>query len=207
MTDVSFEDSRQARIRFVDFVFRCLQSEYPENHFDWKSDEGGRKYSSEWLWDECYKPELEYVRARFMKNPEGRLDRHKIIALTQGVILRNLPLDFVSCNAVDKDAIVELNTRFAFLFGIQFICRWNEVYYPEDRFDNPSNPFDTEKFLYPLLSTDEGGRFICEHRKSLMAKRNGPFPLFLIAQLWFTLEQWGLAYARSQKSWPKEKTP
>jgi len=209
MSDTSayFEESRAARIRLVNQAFQYLQeTTFAQTPFDWRTDASGRKYSSERLWDECYKPELEYVRTRFMKDSAGRLDRHKIISLTQGVILGVLPLAFVSHDLVEENKIVELNAEFAFLFGILFISEWNVRHYPAMRFDNPANRFDSEIFLHPLLSTDEGHTFIREHKKSLMAKRNGPFPLFLIAQLWFTLEQWGLAYARSQKVWPREKT-
>ncbi|MGL4943577.1 MAG: hypothetical protein ACRC46_10350 [Thermoguttaceae bacterium] len=133
------------------------------------------------------------------------MDRHKIIALTQSVILQRQPLRYKDAAKCTDNGVWRLNVEFAFLFGIEFLSRWNEMYYPESRFDTPTNHFHTETFLVPLLNTDEGTDFIREHTKYLMARRNSPFPLFLIAQLWFVLEQWGLTYARNQKTWPREK--
>ena len=83
----------------------------------------------------------------------------------------------------------------------------NERYYPEERFDNTTNVFDTARFIYPFLKTKGGQDFVREHKTYLKAERNGKiFPQFLIAQLWTAMEQWGLAYARAQKGWPAEKT-
>jgi hypothetical protein len=87
----------------------------------------------------------------------------------------------------------------------------NERFYPVNQFDNPENPFNTQKFIEPLLNTKEGQDFIREHKKYLTGERNiiagqkSPFPQFLLAQLWTAMEQWCLAYAKAQTGWPSEK--
>jgi hypothetical protein len=154
----------------------------------------------------AYFRQIEYARSRFMESQTGWLDRHKIIAFTQDNILRVLPLAFRSSQSESEEETFRLNVDFAFLFGIQFLCRMNERYYPEERFDNTNHTFQTAIFLCPFLKTREGKEFTREHKTYLKAERNGDtFPQFLIAQLWTAMEQWGLAYARSQKIWPIEK--
>jgi len=188
-------------------LFQWLQGEYPQR-IEWRRDHEGRSFSPERLWDEYCKV-LELTRENFMESPTGWVDRHKIVALTQELIWHVQPVEFVFDDSIDEeernDELARINTDFAFLFGIHFVCKMNEKHYPTQRFDNPANHFDTERFIYPILHTNEGKDFVREHKKYLMAVRRTPFPQFLIAQLWTVIEQWGLAYARAQKGWPMEK--
>jgi hypothetical protein len=145
------------------------------------------------------------IRNKFMKNSKGDIDRHKIIALMQRTILELQPLTFENTEKHSEDDVFVLNTEFAFFFGLQFIIRWNEMYYPEKKFQNPDNVFPTSHFIHPIQNTEEGRSFVIAHKKMLTAKPEGPFPLFLIAQMWFLIEQWGLSYMRSQPGHPREK--
>jgi hypothetical protein len=196
---------KQSRIKMIESVFQQLQrvEEYIQKPFDWKTDDNGWHCSAERLCN-AYFSQIEYARSRFMETPTGWLDRHKIIAFTQDNLLRILPLAFRS--PASEEESFKLNVDFAFLFGIHFLCKMNERYYPAERFDNANNAFKTAIFLHPFLKTKEGQEFVREHKTYLNAERNGStFPQFLIAQLWTAMEQWGLAYARSQKEWPRER--
>ena len=130
-----------------------------------------------------------------MKCPrEHNLDRHKIVALTQKVIMEHLPITTERCGKVDlnnpPDEIVALNSNFALYFGFQFISRWHELQWEQ----NFHKPFPTDQFCDLFYGTEEGKRFICEHNKYLMSELHCQFPAFIIAQLWFSLEQWGFAH-------------
>jgi hypothetical protein len=186
---------------FINTVFQQLETLSPKP-IDWGYNEHGVQYSAESIY-ESYRKDVEQVRLHFMENAEERIDRHKIIALTQKIILHFQPL--VYRQKEPENLVYGLNVDFAFLFGIQFISRWNEMYYPKQHFQNPNNIFNTNNFLYPLNETPEGQSFYKEHRKFLMAKSSSPFPLFLIAQMWFLIEQWGVTYMRQQKGHPLEK--
>ena len=210
MSDVSIDNEikkRLSRIAFFKSLVRELQSteEYAKRPFDWKQLGEGAKYSPELLWNNYHKM-LEYARATYMTDSTILIDRHKIVALTQAIVLRVLPLEFISKDSASEDELIKLNADFAFLFAIHFICKMNEEHYPKERFVNQENRFNTREFLYPLLKTKEGQNFVREHKKYLTAIRKVPYPLFLFVQLWTVIEQWGLAYARSQKIWPQEKS-
>ena len=144
---------------------------------------------------EIYFTEYKPAMSRFMKLPQKHnLDRHKIVALTQKVIMEHLPITTEGCGKVDvnnpPDAIVALNSNFALYFGFQFISRWHELLWEQ----NYHRPFPTDQFCDLFYGTELGKRFICEHNKYLMSELHCRFPAFIIAQLWFALEQWGLAH-------------
>jgi hypothetical protein len=48
-----------------------------------------------------------------------------------------------------------------------------------------------------LWQSDEGQRFTREHCKYLTGNLHCQFPSFIIAQLWFALEQWGFSHLNS----------
>jgi hypothetical protein len=56
------------------------------------------------------------------------------------------------------------------------------------RFCENMNTCTNDPRFLTLASTE----FAREHRKFLMTEIDGSFPTFLIAQLWFALEPWGL---------------
>jgi hypothetical protein len=201
------DDNLLVRPIFINSVFQQLQVLVSPKLIDWGYNNQSVQYSAESMYNDIYRKDVELVRRYFMEDGQGRIDRHKIIALTQKTILSLQPLVFINKTEYSEYSENEgyaLNAEFAFLFGIQFISRWNELYYPKQHFQNPNNRFDTEKFLFPLNETCEGQSFWREHRKWLMAKKTNPFPLFLAAQLWFLIEQWGLTYMRGQKGHPLE---
>jgi hypothetical protein len=81
-----------------------------------------------------------------------------------------------------------LNAVYAFYFGIQYLAAYNSVYSKE--------PFFQDSFFRTFIETDKGLAFIREHIKLVCTENlppNPPVPLFWAAQLWFALEQWGLA--------------
>jgi len=150
---------------------------------------------------------LTYIHSQFMESDVEWIDRHKIVALTQDVILRELPLAYRNDKFNTDDEIIRLNADFAFAFGIHFICKMNEKHYPEEHFVNSSNHFNTATFMYPFKCTEEGKDFIREHKTYLKAERRVVFPQLLISQMWTAMEQWGLTYARLQANWPQEIKP
>jgi len=199
-------DKKKSRILLYNTLFYQLHADYAGNPIDWRKDAEGRQFSAELLWQK-YSRMLEYTHVQFMESDVEWIDRHKIVALTQDVILRELPLAYTDCKVNTDDEIVRLNADFAFTFGIQFICRMNEKHYPKEKFVNPANHFGTDTFMYPFKYTEEGKDFICAHKTYLKAKRRSAFPQFAISQIWAALEQWGLTYARLQATWPQEKKP
>ena len=193
------------RPNFINLVFQQLQIFLCPDTIDWGCSAQGIRFSPEIICNEFYRKDLETVRNQFMKGSDGRIDRHKIIALTQRIIVDSQPLIFHDPQKTADD-IFGLNVDFAFLFGLQFIVKWNEQYYPDQHFCEPANRFPTDAFLFRLNETKEGNDFWREHRKWLMArKQNNVFPLFPVSQMWFLLEQWGLEYMRHQPHVPREK--
>ena len=200
------EDSLVVRPNFINLVFQQLEMFLLPDAIDWGYDAHGIQFSPETICNTFYKQDLEVVRREFMKDASGRIDRHKIIALTQVVILNLQPLTFRNLKHKTADDLYDLNVNFAFLFGLQFLVKWNEQYYPEQHFCEPTNFFPSDVFLFRLNETEEGKNFWREHRKWFMARKaNRVFPLFLLSQMWFLLEQWGLEYMRHQPYTPREK--
>ena len=198
------DDGLNTREKIIDLVFQKQAEQFPPGVVIWGCDVDGLQFSSKIIC-EYYKKDLQTVHEEFMEDPAARIDRHKIIALTQKVILDLQPLDFKDSQK-SADERYGLNADFAFRFGHHFLVRWNEVYYPEQYFENPSNPFPTPMFLFRFNKTEAGKTLLREHRKWLMSKKTkNIFSLFLLSQFWFMLEQWGLEYMRHQPNVPREK--
>lgn len=68
-------------------------------------------------------------------------------------------------------------------FALDFLGSWNK-----EQHVNLGIPFNSNQLFQCLESTD----FAREHYKYLMLDLTGPFPAFLISNLWFSVEQWGL---------------
>jgi len=200
------EDSLIVRPNFINLVFQQLGMFLLPDKIDWACSAHGTQFSPEIICNEFYRQDLETVRGEFMKDVSGRIDRHKIIALTQVIIVSLQPLTFRDLQGKTADDLFGLNVNFAFLFGLQFLVKWNEQYYPEQHFCEPANLFPSDVFLFRLNKTKEGNDFWREHRKWFMARKaSRAFPLFLLSQTWFLLEQWGLEYMRHQPNVPREK--
>ena len=179
---------RLARIKIWRDVFVLLQERYRNvgQSVGWSGGQDVAHNALNRLWEQ-YAQDVEDVREWLMEDGDHRIDRHKIIALTQLNILELQPLVFTDGNA-SGDAKYRLNVNFAHLFGLQFIVRWNEVHRPDTFFAEP--------FLYPFIHTKEGLDFQQEHFKLLMRRRQQPISLFWASHLWFALEQWGLSHMK-----------
>ena len=205
------DDDLAIRSNFMNLVFQQLEVLLLPDTIDWRYDAAGKQFSPDTICNEFYRKDLETVRNRFMRDSSGRVDRHKIIALTQKTIVEMQPLIFKQLNKTVAETF-DLNVNFAFLFGLQFLVRYNEQYYPERYFCEPANSFQSDVFLFRLNETEEGNAFWREHRRWFTFRKAGiVFPLFLLAQSWFLLEQWGLEYMRHQpgahREHPKIRCP
>ena len=91
-------ESKYARIQVLNHTFQRLTEFYQQENraIAWTTVDGGQ-VDPEYLWGK-YAPIAEQVRASFMFSTETRIDRHKIIALTEQVILEVQPLAFVGNN-------------------------------------------------------------------------------------------------------------
>jgi hypothetical protein len=185
---------RRSRTAIWHGVFAQLQERYRKENqtIGWSCGQKAAYTALDNLW-EHYARDVEDVREWLMEEGDHRIDRHKIIALTQLNIIELQPLVFVESNASDDDRY-RLNVHFAHLFGLQFITRWNEVY--------RSDTFFTESFLYPFIHTKEGRDFQHEHLKLLMRRCKQPVSLFWASQLWFLFEQWGLSHMKYATRFP-----
>jgi len=186
-------ESKFARIQILRHTFHRLTDFYQRTNLAiaWAVDNGGIEISPDYLWDR-YAQSAGQVRDNFMFSTKTRIDRHKIIALTERIILEVQPLTFVGSD-FSVNEHYRLNAEYAFLFGLQFLTRWNEVYHPE--------PFYPDSFLKPL-HTDRCRAFFQEHIKLLCVKSEQPIPIFWASQLWFLLEQWGLTYMELTAKFP-----
>jgi len=197
----SSEEVRPARIKFLYEVFLRWRRRFcvdigrseRENEIIWRRDVSGNEFGPAQV-AEVYFRRYKPAMGKFMVDPRHNLDRHKIVALTQKVFMEELPITVASYPKIDLSSppreIYGLNCAFAYYFAPQFLCRWHEDQWPK-KFNKP---FPSETFCELLLyRTDEGLRFTREHRKYLMSELHCKFPAFLIAQLWFALEQRGLA--------------
>jgi len=186
--------SKFARIRVLRQAFDLLSEFYQQKGMaiTWAVDGNEVTISPDYLWDK-YILDVDDVRNNLMYSIDSRLDPHKIIALTERVILEAQPLILIG-NEFSTDDHYRLNAVYAIFFGIQFLTRWHEVY--------PREPFFPDKFLNFLLATDAGGIFFQEHIKLLCVKSSHPFPIFWASQLWFLLEQWGLLYMAKMTKFP-----
>ena len=219
------QEKFQARFDFVSDLFSMWKKKLCQNvgaqspafldyedKIIWRIDKDGTEYSPHklcTLYFHHYRPRAKYL----MKEPEHFLDRHKIVALTQRVILEHWPITYSTVkpfhrfNSEDMPVVVRtLNVSFAYHFAIEFLGTWNKEMHEKVL----RQPFDADNLFMCLGSTD----FAEEHRKFLMLDHlevvdptlwDDPFseasevafPAILIAQLWFALEQWGLAHMRS----------
>ena len=188
-------DSKFARIQALNHTFRRLTESYrqKEKTIAWAVDKDEVAIDPDYLWEK-YAQLAGDVRSIFMFSTETRIDRHKIIALTERVILEVQPLVFVG-DGISSDEHYRLNAEYAFLFALQFLTRWNEVYHPD--------PFYPDQFVKPL-HTEKGAAFCREHAKLLCVKSPQPFPVFWASQLWFLLEQWGLEYMEKVSKYPPQ---
>jgi hypothetical protein len=179
-------ESKFARLQILRHTFSRLSEFYQRKNLTsaWSVDDSGPEINPDYLWDK-YAQDVESVRSDFIRSTNSRIDRHKIVALTEQIILEVQPLTFVGNNFSANDCY-RLNAEYAVFFGVQFLTRWHEVYSGE--------PFYPDKFLYPLLATDKGYAFLQEHLKLLCAESQPQIPVFWASQLWFLLEQWGLTY-------------
>ena len=189
MTVVIPHEVKTARLEMLSDTFDKLQERYrkEQQKIGKQSSQSGFETCLDRLWEQ-YVQDVEDVRLWLMQDESNRLDRHKIIALTQRNILESQPLFFIG-NGATADETYRLNVNYAHLFGLQFIARWNEIYYPA--------PFNVKAFCYPLTHTEEGRVFQQEHLKLLMSHSRESIPLFWASQLWFSLEQWGLTHMRA----------
>ncbi|MGL6193350.1 MAG: hypothetical protein ACRC2T_00840, partial [Thermoguttaceae bacterium] len=165
--------------------------------------------SPEDFYDVCYRSEFDRALLS-MENPEKEIDHHKIIAITQKSILEFLPLRDPDNRMTDDvgDAVFKLNVKFAFCFGLAYLCAWNEYFYPKNHFVDENEPFKSERFIFPIAKTEIGKRFLEEHAKLLSAEPNTEIPTYSVtnlANIWFLIEQWCLTNARYRPDWPTEK--
>ncbi|MDR2641960.1 MAG: hypothetical protein LBC74_04125 [Planctomycetaceae bacterium] len=158
-----------------------------DEKIQWRTDIDGTKYSpvkvcSLYFYE--YRPKMR----NFMNDPNKLLDRHKIVALTQKLLFEHYPISLLDSKPFSRSSppmeARTLNVSFAYYFSLQFLGSWNKELY-EKKYHKP---FDSDSLFAPLASTE----FAREHHKFLMTETDGSFPAFLIAQLWFALEQWGL---------------
>jgi hypothetical protein len=178
-------EAKFPRVQMLRSVFDQLQIRYQKlnRKIAWSTRQDEVLINLDRLWDR-YVQDLEDVRRWLMEDANNKVDRHKVIALTQYDILELQPL--VLTDAVSADENYRLNVNFAYLFGLQFLTRCNEIYYRA--------PFYTKVFLHPITHTEAGQAFQHEHYKLLMRHSEQPIALFWCSQLWFALEQWGLTY-------------
>jgi len=190
------DEVRPARVKCITELFQrwrkqfCMDMKHPEreNSIVWRCDIDGSDFDPRRIVDiyfERYKPAM----SRFMVDPTHNLDRHKIVALTQKLFIEELPIAVIGHRRTDLSCppvgVYAMNCSFAYYFGIHFLCRWHE---------QQTQQFSSNVFCVPFYQTDEGRCFAREHHKFLMSELHCKFPAFLIAQLWFALEQWGLEY-------------
>ena len=189
-------EAKFPRIQMLRSVFDQLQIRYQKQHqkITWSARQDDILISLDQLWDR-YVQDLEDVRRWLMEDTKNKIDRHKVIALTQYDILEIQPLAFAD-GGISADETYRLNVNYAYLFGLQFLIRCNEIYYPA--------PFFPDAFLHPLIHTEGGQAFQQEHHKLLMLHSEQPIALFWCAQLWFLLEQWGLEHMEKVSKFPPQ---
>jgi hypothetical protein len=83
----TLSDRRFSRLRMMDSVFTRLQESYQPPRIIWATDKDGNEMNPAYLWDRYYLHDVEVVRKEFMVNMDNFLDRHKIIALTQRIVM------------------------------------------------------------------------------------------------------------------------
>ena len=185
-----------SRVQILQHTFHILSIVYQQKGVTvaWAVDSNQVEISPDYLWNR-YILDVDSVRSNFMSTEGNRLDRHKIITLTESIILEVQPLTFVGAG-FSADDHYRLNAEYAVFFGVQFLTRWHEVY--------PREPFYPDNFLTSLLKTDIGYSFLQEHLKLLCTKSQMPVPVFWASQLWFLLEQWGLACMENATRFPAQ---
>jgi hypothetical protein len=188
------QESKFARLQILRHTFARLTEFYQRKNLTivWVVAGNGTEICPDCLWDK-YAQDVESVRSNLMRSAKSRIDRHKIVALTERIILEIQPLTFVGDSFSANDHY-RLNAEYAIFFGVQFLTRWHEVYSGE--------PFYPDKFLYPLLATDMGYAFLQDHIKLLCSEGQPQIPIFWASQLWFLLEQWGLTYMGQTTKFP-----
>jgi len=163
----------------------------------WRS-ENGVEYNPRKLCN-LYFGDYRYKAKFLMKERSKLLDRHKIVALTQHMILEHFPITYSFEKPFDRSKIdlIPISTRFlnvsfAYHFALEFLRAWNK----EEHEKKLEVPFDSDSLFKCLESTE----FAREQYKFLMLDLEYPFPSFLVSQLWFALERWGLSDMRQERN-------
>lgn len=169
----------------------------------WRTDEDGTVYNPAklcHLYFGDYLPKAKYL----MQDRSHFMDRHKIVALTQRLLLEHCPIVYAKekpFSHLKKENmsgwVRSLNVSFAYYFAIEYLGAWKK----EESEKILKQSFNANNLFLCLNSTN----FAREHRKFLMLEflpldpvylpPDSPadsFPTVLMAHLWFALEQWGL---------------
>ncbi len=195
------QEKFEARVRFLTDFFpkwkktycREMGLQHPgfssaEDKIVWRKDKDGTEYNPHHfctLYFNRYRVGARYL----MKDPGKFLDRHKIVALTQQLILENWPLTYSFLEPFSQRypppvAVRALNVSFAYRFVLDFLGSWNTELHKTIL----TVPFNQDQLFQCRDSTD----FAREHYKYLMLDLTGPYQVFLVSNLWFAIEQWGL---------------
>jgi hypothetical protein len=165
----------------------------------WRKDSDGTEYNPAQF---CSLYFHHYLRqARYAMKGIENLDRHKIVALTQQLILTHWPVTYSSEEPFSQSSetpskyVRHLNATFAYYFALEFLGTWNKELSERKH----GQPFNSDN-LFTCLDSSEFAR---EYLKHLMLDLrmfdqdgNRAFPSFLTSQLWFAIEQWGLTHLK-----------
>lgn len=71
----------------------------------------------------------------------------------------------------------------------------NELWH--ERHSTSKKKFDTDAFLFPFISTDDGDEFLGELHNLLLSYGEQQITMFWAAQLWYATGRWGLEYMKT----------
>lgn len=148
-----------------------------------------------------YKPRCDEFKQKCMQDSSKRINRYKVIALTQEAILQHQPLIYVDPQYANEHYNHLLNVQLALEYGFHILTKMNEQYVPLNRFSHGYGKFDQESFNEAvrgsLVATQHLWR---EHLIFLAAEHQGDFPVIPIAHFWYALDQWGLTHSEARRA-------
>jgi len=193
-------DVRAERRSLLCSVFEHLKELYRtqrrgRKNITWSGGQSGALEHLDCHWEHCVQ-KVYGVYDWLTQGVDGEIEWHKIIAMTQCNILKELPLTFDD-KKTSKGEEYKLNAVYAFSFGLGTMKSWLTRWYEARLLE-----FDADFFIRPFSNTKEWADFQQKQHElcvSMLHDKPSFSLLFVTSKLWSDIGQWGLTTMRQSK--------
>lgn len=192
-----FGDTKTAgRIRFLNSLVEYVRSRLDKEirqAIVWKDG-----MSASFLVMTHYNPRRDEFKQKCMHDSSKLINRYKVIALMQEVVLQHQPLVYANPQYANEDRNHSLNVLLALECGFHLLTQMNEQHIPQNRLSSGCGKFDRESFIESVRSSLAAQQLWHEHLVFLAAEHHGDFPVIPISHFWYAIDQWGLTYSEAK---------